>query len=420
VRKAAAVTVLVVLAAAGVVALRGAGGSSKGAYRVDVVLDNARGLVPGQLVQVAGGRVGTIKAVDLTPGFKARVEMSVDRRFAPFKTDATCSIRSQGLIAENYVQCDPGTAKAAALKGSGGEPPTVPVERTTQPVGLNDLFQIWATPTRERLGVLLSELGLATAGRGDDLNSIIRRANPALGEARHTLSILQRQHGDLKRAIDASDVVVRQLARVAPTTPALLRHSANVLARTRSRSRELAGTVQRLPALLTQARPALDALDSVASSGTPLLAQLERSAPELTSLSTDAAQLARTARPAVAALGPVLTNGAGTLQRAAPLSGILAQYAKESLPSAQLSGKLWTNLQQQAFTENLLRFFYNSAAATARYDSTSHILPAHITLNACVPYAATPVPGCSANYSGGSGEATPPQSLDSVLGYLLK
>src|SRR5215470_17195208 len=137
--------------------------------------------------------------------------MCVDCRFGPFKKDATCSIRSQWLIAENYVQCDPGTAGAAALEGRGNEPPTVPVEQTTQPVGLDDLFQIWAAPTRERLSVLLNELGLATAGRGDDLNSIIRRANPALGEARRTLAILQRQHGDLKHAIDSSDVVVRQL-----------------------------------------------------------------------------------------------------------------------------------------------------------------------------------------------------------------
>ena len=44
-------------------------------YRVDVVFDDARGLVPGQLVQIAGARVGTIEDVSVTRDFKARIHM---------------------------------------------------------------------------------------------------------------------------------------------------------------------------------------------------------------------------------------------------------------------------------------------------------------------------------------------------------
>ena len=48
----------------------------------------------------------------MTPDFKARIEATVDSRFMPFHKDATCTIRPEGLIAENYVDCDPGTPAA--------------------------------------------------------------------------------------------------------------------------------------------------------------------------------------------------------------------------------------------------------------------------------------------------------------------
>ena len=54
--------------------------------------------------------------------------------------------------------------------------PKLPVERTTQPVALTDLFEIWNAPTRDRLQILLSTLGIATSARGEDLNAILRRA----------------------------------------------------------------------------------------------------------------------------------------------------------------------------------------------------------------------------------------------------
>ena len=55
---------------------------------------------------------GRVERIDLAPGPKARMELSVERRFAPFRADARCSIRPEGLISENFVQCDPGSPDA--------------------------------------------------------------------------------------------------------------------------------------------------------------------------------------------------------------------------------------------------------------------------------------------------------------------
>jgi len=42
---------------------------------------------------------------------------------------------------------------------------------------------------------------------------------------------------------------------------------------------------------------------------------------------------------------------------------------------------------------------FSAAAASARFDDISHILPAFVTLNDCGAAATRPVAGCSANYS---------------------
>ena len=412
-RRRVLVLVCVLAAVAGGFVLLGGGPSQEGErYRVDVVFDHARGLIPGQLVQIAGGRVGEIEDVTLTRGFKARVQMSVDPRFGPFREDATCTIRPQGLIAENFVQCDPGTADAAELRGADGEAPTVPVGRTTQPVNLTDLFEIWNVPTRDRLGVLVSELGMSTAGRGEDINAILRRANPALEQARRVIALLVDQRDDLLGAIDSSDRALARLTPHAPGAQRLVRRAASVLTRTGRRSRDVALAIERLPRLLGAARPALERLGTVTKAGIPLLAQVHRSAPTILALTKDGPALARAARPTLAKLGPVLDYGSGVVERAVPLAQALRVYAGQSLPSAKLAGTLLPNLDERGFPDNLVRFFFYAALATARFDETSHILPAHITPMSCSNYATTPEPGCRAGYS----ETPSARVLDYLLG----
>lgn len=137
-------------------AMSSSGASRSGTARFDVIFDDARGLVAGQLVKIAGARAGTISDVRLTPGFKARIEATVQARFMPFHRDASCTIRPEGLIAENYLECDPGTRGSPPLRGAHGYPPTVPVSHTTEPVGLLDVFNTFNLPTQERLTVLIN------------------------------------------------------------------------------------------------------------------------------------------------------------------------------------------------------------------------------------------------------------------------
>ena len=70
----------------------------------------------------------------------------------------------------------------------------MPVEQTSSTIGLDLVNNILRRPYRDRLRLIVGELG-AGPGRAarTDLNDVIRRAHPGLRETSQTLRILGRQ-----------------------------------------------------------------------------------------------------------------------------------------------------------------------------------------------------------------------------------
>src|SRR5919197_5748056 len=210
-RRLAGIAVVLVAVAVALVGAAG-GNASKQSYRVDAIFDRTAALIPGQQVKVAGAPVGSVKDITLTPQRKARVEMEVQEGFAPFRTDAHCIIRAEALIGEKFVQCDPGTPRAPALTGHDGQVPTVPLDHNTTPVEIDTILATFRRPYRERLRILLNEFGIGLAGRSDDLNAVIRRANPALKQANDLLRVLDRERHSIGELVDGTDAALAELA----------------------------------------------------------------------------------------------------------------------------------------------------------------------------------------------------------------
>ncbi len=395
--------IVLALAAAGTGATLLAGASAQGSSsaRFDVIFDDARGLVGGQVVKIAGARAGTIQNVVVTPDFKARVEGEVDSRFMPFRQNATCTIRPEGLIAENYVDCDPGTAPSPPLKASGSHPPTVPVTNTTEPVGLLDLFNMFDMPTRDRFQAIVNELGIGTAGRGSDFNDILRRANPTLALARQAISILARQKNQLATIVDATNTIAAQGATHTADLQRFLERVSSLTSLTAAHRDPLSQTVARLPALLAAAEPALRQLDTVAVDGTPLLSQIHVAVPSLNRVSSDLGPFVSAAKPALAKMTVALRQAIPAIRNTTPMVRTLLAYTRRSLPGTKLFARLASNLQQHGFAENFLSVTYYIAASLARFDSISHMLSILLVgpgNGTCGNYATKPVAGCQAHY----------------------
>ena len=74
----------------------------------------------------------------------------------------------------------PGHGARRPLRAEGDEAPTVPLRRNEVPVDLDLVFASMRMPYRQRLSLIVNELGTGLAGRPRELNDAIRQANPAL------------------------------------------------------------------------------------------------------------------------------------------------------------------------------------------------------------------------------------------------
>ena len=213
-----ALIALVLIAAATAAAVASASGSgANGSYRVRAIFDDASFAVAGEQVRVAGAPVGSIASLEVTKNNQAAVTLEInDSRFTPFHADATCAIRPQSLIGEMYVDCEPGTTAAPALhriaRGPGAGSYYLPVVRTHSPVDFDIAQDIYREPVAQRLAIILNELGTGLAARGSDLNAVIHRADPALGNTDKVLKILAGQNRALAKLATDSSAVLTPLA----------------------------------------------------------------------------------------------------------------------------------------------------------------------------------------------------------------
>ena len=392
----------------GVAVLIGAGGgsASKQSYRVDAIFDRTAALIPGQQVKIAGAPVGSVEDITLTPQRKARVQMRVQEGFAPFRANARCVIRAEALIGEKFVQCDPGTPSSPALAGSDGGVPTVPLDHNTTPVEIDTILATFRRPYRERLRILLNEFGVGLAGRSDDLNAVIRRANPALKQANDLLRILDRERDSLGELVDGTDAALGELAHRKHRVQGFITHLNTVTQATASRRGDLQEAIRRLPPLLAELEPSANRLGSFAREARRPVRQLRQAAPAVNSLLGDVQPLSDAAIPALERLSRTSRIGRRAVRAATPVAKRLAPAARELPDITRTTARVVESLRDTGGVENLLTFVYYAAAAAARFDSISHVLPAFALVNDCVRYETTPNPQCNGHFPGGHVSAT--------------
>ena len=423
-RRVLAVALTLAAAGAGLLAL-GAGDDTGDRLRVDAIFDNASFLIAGQDVRIAGATVGSVTGVSVTPDNRARIGLEIDPRYGPFRSDADCYIAPQSLIGERFIQCTPGTPRGRELVGRDGRPPTIPVTNTHSPVDFDIILDTFRLPVRQRLAIVLDELGSGLAGNGERLNGAIRRAHPALQATNRVLRIVDRDREVLGRLIERSDTVVAELARRRARVGSFIDEAGAVATVAAERRGAVTEGVGRLPETLRETRTALDALRVLADRARPLLGDLSAAATPATRLVRAIPPLALAARPTLARLGRTARVGRTTLREGAPVVRRLERFARLAVPAGSLVGALTVNLRETGAVEGLQSFLYNTALALARFDGDGHILPAYVVgPPECANYSAITIPSCDAHFVPGPETAAPGSPLSSAatrrsLDYLL-
>jgi ABC-type transporter Mla subunit MlaD len=385
-------------------------------YFVRAIFDNASTLVPDEDVKIAGAPVGVISDMNVTEDEKAAVTLRIDDEgFTPFKEDAECTIRLQGLIGERFVECEPGSAGAPRLgtieEGDGEGERLLRVENTSSPVDLDIINSIMRLPYRQRFAILLSELGTGLAGRGKELNEVIHRANPALRETDEVLAILAKQNRALARLAVNSDRALGPLARERERFADWIVQANRTGEATAERRTDIARGIDRLPAFLRELRLLMVDLEGLTDQGTPLLRDLGAAAPDLGRLIRAQGTLADASREACPSLGDALERGRPALIRARPLIRDLGRLGKELAPTSVDLDELTKSLDRTGAIERINDFLYYLALSTNGFDALGHYLRAGLVTNTCTEYATTNTGiACTANFTSGFETASDSQA----------
>jgi ABC-type transporter Mla subunit MlaD len=391
---------------AGAVFAAGASNGGGGAnYQVRAIFDDVASAVPGEDVRIAGAKVGKIGSMEVTPQNKAAVVLNITNAgFTPFHRDAHCTVRPQSLIGEKYVECTPGTPSHPALKqiadGNPGQGDyLLPLSNTSAPVDLDLVNDVMRLPYRQRFAIILNELGTGLAGRGQDLNAVIHRANPALLQTDRVLRQLANENVTLKNLATSSDQALAPLARDRTQLSGFIRNANTVGEATAARSAAIQQSIRKLPGFLRQLKPTMTDLGALAGEMTPTLTDLDAAAPSLNQLILQLGPFSRSANVSLTSLGKTTDVGGPILKKALPVVKDLNTFAKNANPVSKNLDALTASLDRTGGLEQAMNYIFFQMTAINGFDEISHYLRAALLVNTCSGYSTTEIPGCGAHFT---------------------
>lgn len=221
------------------------------AYRVVATFANGAQLVSGDEVTIDGFPVGRVESLRPVDG-GADVTLQLHPEYGPLFRDARAMVKSKNLLGETYVEVNRGTPQAGPLADGG----RIDLQHTLVPVEVSQVLDVLDASTRNRLVVLINELGESVQGRGQDLNasaadlrdvaqSLETIAQAVASQSGHLDALLT----DLRKVLDTLAAYHSQLSQLVADWDRLMRTLA-------SRESDLQGVVvqeDRLVTVLDQA-----------------------------------------------------------------------------------------------------------------------------------------------------------------------
>jgi virulence factor Mce-like protein len=409
---------------AGLVVLTGSSGHS-GGYVLRAVFDNGSGLRTGMDVRISGIEVGRVERIELDQSVpsmpRAEAIIRIDDPVANgFRRDGSCAIRSATLLGDRFVDCtltkkrEPGTTPAPLLATHDGDH-LMPVAQTSSPVDPDLLLDIFRLPVRQRLSILINELGTGLSGNGGALREAVRRADPAFLQLDRTLAILRSQRRALGGLADSSDRVLAPLARERGRLAGFVVHGRQVFESVAQRRTALQASFRRLPQFLARLRPALQDLKGLAGQAAPVLSDLDAAGTRLSGATRALAPAARAGTRGLRAFGRSATAQGNGLTDARPLFGQLARLQPASGPVWDDLDSALTSLDRAGGFERLVELPMGIGLTANGYDKYGYYQRANAVITICTSYAVQRTAGCVGTFGRETATAAAIPSRDTQL-----
>ncbi|HWW67890.1 MAG TPA: MlaD family protein [Solirubrobacterales bacterium] len=402
-------------------------GGGNSAYLVRAVFDNGSFMVSGEQVRVAGANVGEIKSVGVSmpgeidsykngkpqaiPG-KAIIVMEITNPgFQDFRSDAGCLIRPQSLIGEKFIDCNPtlprapGSQPAPSLKKiPSGQPGAgqylLPVENNSTSVDPDLINDIQTLPYAQRFRLILNELGAGLAGRGKDIEEVVKRANPVLRDVDRLFAILSAQRNQLAKLASNSEEILRPFSRVRAHVAGFFANAGAAGQASSERGPELEASLRKFPRFLRQFRLTMHSLQGFSDAATPVFADFGKAAPSLTDATRALTPFSAASTVALKSLGASGAIAGPKLREADPIVRKTTELAKSGAGPTTNLAKFFVNIEKTGGWNGLVDLIYNTTATLNGFDQYGHFGRTLVTLTNCVDYVVQPESGCVANFTG--------------------
>jgi phospholipid/cholesterol/gamma-HCH transport system substrate-binding protein len=415
----AAVVVAIVLLVSG-----GGGGSG---YTVRAVFDNGGFMVKGEQVRVAGANVGEIASVGVSepgeivsyeggkpkavPG-KAIIVMEIsDPGFQDFRSDASCLIRPQSLIGEKFVDCRPTLPRAPGSplppplkKIRSGEPGAgqylLPLENNSTSVDPDLINDIQSLPYAQRFRLILNELGAGLAGRGKDLEVVVKRANPVLRDVDRLLGIFNAQRDQLAQLASDSETVLRPLARERAHVAGFFTNSGAAAQASSEEGPALEASLRKFPTFLREFRLTLRSLQGFSDAATPVFSDFNRAAPSLTDATRTLTPFAEASTVALKSLGATGEVAGPKFHALDPVVSKARDLALAGVSPTTNLAELLVNTKKTGGFDDLVELIYNVTGTSNGFDKYGHYTRGAVNLSNCLNYEIARQSGCVAQFTG--------------------
>jgi len=257
-------------------------------------------------------------------------------------------------------------------------------------------------PYRERLQIILSELGAGVGGRGNDIQETLKRAVPALRETDQVLAILADQNKVLANLTHDADAVIGDLAENRTNVGRFVTETRQTASASAERREQIAASLQRLPAFLRELEPTMAKLGQATDAQSPALADLNQSAAQLATLLENTPEFADASRTGFKSLAELSRDGRPALRVARPTVDLLNQFSTNTPELANNLAIVLKDLNDRGravekdprspggkgYTgmEALLQYVFDQAMAINAFDSSGYMLKVNLFISECSDY----------------------------------
>lgn len=430
---------LLVAAVVAIFLIASGGEDESDGYKVRAIFDSGGFMVKGEQVRVAGANVGTIESVDVTmpgetvafrdgepvdePG-KAVIVMDIeDAGFQDFRQDATCQIRPQSLIGEKFIDCRTTLPRAP---GSPAPPPLrevpdgeegagqhlLPLGSSGTSVDPDLINNIQSLPYAQRFRLIFNELGAGLAGRGEDIEVLVKRANPVLRDVDRIFGILSSQRDRLAQLTADQDTILAPLARERSSVAGFLSNAGAAAQASSERGEALEASLRKFPAFLREFALTMRSLEGFSEAATPVFADLGKAAPAFTDATRTLVPFSDATTVSLRSLGETGEAAGPVFREADPVVRKSVQLATSGVSPTTELARLFVSLKKTKGWDGLTELIYNSTASTNGFDQYGHFGRTLVTLSNCLEYepAAGGASSCAARFNGpnaaSAGEST--------------